>query len=404
MRHRLRLLFGLGLLALLAASGIAPETGEVRAAPAGWAARDASDDPLPDRALREQRVGGRLLRVQDGVSAEQVDWVARAWDLSEASLIARLGLPAPRNPLAIYLFADSDEFRRLTSQLTGLAPEAIGRFEGGRSYSRGEQRAIYLDAAALQSAAQAAHLMGHELTHLAERETIGRGRLPLWFSEGLAEYVGQDAMTRVDPTAAAQRRWRRAGVVASAVHQQRSLSLAALSTTQQWTDAALGGTDRLIYAQALLAVDWLVGRGGDAALGRVLAAAAAGQSFASALEAATGLTPAAFDDRFAADLRRDLPARYPVGIHVMPAEGPPGTRFQFAAVGLPPGEQLNKRFVRDDGQPARSNGDPSIVGASGAALWSFQTRASGIPATWTVTVEGDRGTRTTVAFRVSNGD
>jgi hypothetical protein len=378
--------------------------GEARAAATAWPAPDASDDPLPERALREQRVGGRLLRVQDGVSTEQVEWVARAWELAEPAIATRLGLPAPRNPLAIYLFADSSEFRRLTSQLTGLPAEAIGRFEGGRSFTRGEQRAIYLDAAALQSAAQAAHLMGHELTHLAEREAVGSGRLPLWLSEGVAEYVGQDAMARVDSTAAAQRRWRRAGVVASAVHLQRSLSLAALSTTQQWTDAALGGTDRLIYAEALLAVDWLVARGGDAALGRLLTAVKAGQPFASALEAATGLTPAAFEERFTADVGRELPERFPVGIHVMPAEGPPGTRFQFVAVGLPPGERLSKRFVRDDGQPARSNGDPSLVGPSGAALWSFQSRADGIPATWTVTVEGDHGTWTAVTFRVTSGD
>lgn len=384
----------LALLLLLGAGSGPP------AAPLARSAPPAGDDPPADRPLREQRIGGRRLLVQDGVSAERVDWVRGAWDVAETAVASKLGLPAPRDPLALYLFADQDEFRHQTSHFTGLPLESIGRFEGGRSYSRGERRGIYLDVAALQSPAQAAHLVAHEMTHLAERDTLGSHRLPLWLSEGLAEYVGQDAMARVDPTAAAGRRWRRAAVVASAIHRQRSLSLAALSTADQWDAAALGGTDRLIYAEALAAVDWLVAQAGDGAPGRLLAAAAEGRTFDSALATACGLTPAAFEERFITDLRRDLPPRYPVGVHVTPAEGPPGTRFQFAAVGLPPGEQLVKRFVRDDGRPARSNGDPSTVGPAGAAYWSFQSRSDGTPATWTLTVEGDRGTRTTTTFRV----
>jgi peptidase MA superfamily protein len=324
----------------------------------------------------------------------------RGWELGEARLPLRLGLWLSGDPLSLYLFTDQDEFRRQTSQLTGLPLESIGRFEGGRSYARGARRGIYLDGAALSSAAQAAHLVTHELAHLAERDALGANRLPLWLSEGLAEYLGQDAMAGVDATAAAQRRWRRAAIVASAIHQGRGLSLAALSTTQQWNEAAQAGVDRLLYAQALLTVDWLVERSGDAVLARLTAAVRDGQSYAGALESTTGFTPSALDERVGTALRQSLPPRFPVGVHVTPSEGPPGTRFQFAAVGLPPGEVLAKRFVREDGEAARSHGPPSTVSPVGTAFWSFQSRPDGMPNTWSLAVEGDRGTSTTATFRV----
>jgi hypothetical protein len=393
-----------GRLVLLLLLALAPGT-----RPAFGAAEQHGPNPLDpppsDGAasggpLREQRVGQRVLHVQEGISADQVAWVVRGWELGEARLQLRLGLRLSGDPLALYLFADQSEFRRRTSELTGLPLETIGRFEGGRSYARGARRGIYLDATALSSAPQAAHLVTHELAHLAERDALGANRLPLWLSEGLAEYLGQDAMANVDATAAAQRRWRRAAIVASAFHQGRGLSLAGMSTTQQWNDAAQAGVDRLLYAQALLSVDWLVERSGEPVLARLTAAVRDGQSFASALEAATGFTPAALDERIGAALRQSLPNRFPVGVHVTPAEGPPGTRFHFAAVGLPAGEVLTKQFLRDDGTAARSQGAPSTISAVGTAFWSFQSRPDGTPGTWSLAIEGDRGTRTTATFRV----
>jgi hypothetical protein len=350
--------------------------------------------------LREQRVGQRLLLVQDGISADQVAWAVRGWELGEARLPLCLGLRLGSDPLSLYLFTDQAEFRRQTSELTGLPLESIGRFEGGRSYARGARRGIYLDGTALSSAAMTTHLVAHELAHLAERDALGANRLPLWLSEGLAEYLGQDAMAGVDATAAAERRWRRAATVSSAIHQGRGLSLTALSTTQQWNEAAQAGVDRLLYAQALLTVDWLVERGGESVLARLTRALRDGQPYASALESATGFTPAALDERIGAALRQSLPARFPVGVHVTPTEGPPGTRFQFAAVGFPPGEVLGKQFAREDGEAARSHGPASTVSPVGTAFWSFQSRADGTPATWSLAIEGDRGTRTATTFRV----
>lgn len=351
--------------------------------------------------LREQRVLGHTVWAQTDVAPERVEWAVAGWEVADALLAAHAGVGAPRDPVALYLFADGDSFRRLTSRLTGLPLAAIREFEGGRSYTAGARRGIYVNAAALASADQAARVVAHELVHLAERDALGTRAVPRWFSEGLAEYVAQFAMARVDARAAAERRWRRAAVVASALHRDLAFPLSALTTPQQWNAQAAAGYDRVIYAEALQAIDWLVAQGGTGAAGRILTDVAHGREFAPALEAVTGIAAATLDASADAALRADLLLRYPVGIHVFGDAGPPGTRFQFAAVGLPPGEVLARQFTRDDGYQAHDPGPPAPVGAVGAAYWTFQTRPDSMPGTWVVAVEGNRGTRLERFFHVS---
>ncbi len=356
-------------------------------------------DPASLR-LRDQRIRGRLVWSQAGVPDQQIEWAVRAWDATVAALPAA-GLAAPGDPLALYLFADGDAFRHLTSELTGLPLSAIHGFEGGRSYAAGPPRGVYVNAGAIASAAQAARLVAHELVHLAERDAIGNRTVPRWFSEGLAERVAQRVMASVDADAAAERLWRRAAVVASALHHNVAYPPSALATPVQWNDAAAAGQDRLIYAEALLTVDWLLERGGPGAAGRVLAAVASDKPFAAALDDVTGIRVTALDASIDAALRADLLPRFPVGIHVFAPAGPPGTRFQFAAVGVPPHEVLSREFVREDGHPARDSGPPAVAGPVGSAYWTFQTRPDSEPATWWVTVQGDHGTSARLSFRVT---
>jgi hypothetical protein len=351
--------------------------------------------------LREARVRGSTLWVDESVPRERVEWVARGREVGEAVLPGVTGLAAPREPVILYLLADGERFRRLTSQLTGLPSSAIHQFEGGRSYAAGPRRGIYLDAGGLGSADQAARLVAHELVHLAERDALETRAVPRWFSEGLAEYVSQAAMVSVDPNAAAERRWRRAVVVASALHRGAALPLSALADPLQWNSAAAAGYERLIYAQALLAVDWLVGRGSERAPGQVVRDVARDVSFAAALEARSGVAAQGLDAVVETALRESLLPRYPVGVQAFADAGPSGTRFQFAAVGLPPHEVLSRRFTREDGYPARDSGPPAPVGPAGAAFWTFQTRRDSPPATWWLTVEGDQGSRASIPFYVT---
>jgi hypothetical protein len=360
----------------------------------------ATVDPASLR-LQELRVRGRAVWAQTDVPAQRIEWAVAGWEVADALRTTHAGVGAPREPMALYLFADSENFRRLTSQLTGLPLNAIRAFEGGRSFTAGARRGIYVNAAPLRSAAQAARVVAHELVHLAERDALATRTVPRWFSEGLAEYVAQFAMAHVDAHAAAERRWRRAAVVASALHLKLAIPLSALTTPQQWNDQAAAGYDRVIYAEALQAIDWLVTLGGPGAAGRVLTEVARGREFAPALEAVTGIVLPTLDASADAALRADLLPRYPVGIHVFEETLPPGARFQFAAVGLPPGEMLSRHFTRDDGYEAHDPGPPAPVGPTGAAFWTFQTRPDTIPAAWMVAVEGNQGTLLQHSFHVT---
>ncbi len=350
--------------------------------------------------LRETRLRGRTVWAEPGVSPAQIEWVVRGGETAATLLPAVAGLPVPQEPVALYLFADREAFRRITADLTGLAPDAIHTFEGGRSYAAGVRRGIYLNVGAIASADQAARLVAHELVHLAERDLIGGRTVPRWFSEGLAEHVAQRAMATVDAHGAAERLWRRSAVVASGLHRQTAFPISALTTPAQWNDAAGAGYDRFIYAEALLAIDWLIGRDGLDSPARILREVARDTSFATALERTVGIPLASLDSQLDAALRADLLPRFPVGIQVFTTTGAPGTRYQFAAVGLPPGEVLSREFVREDGHPASDSGPPAVVSRSGVAYWTFQTRPDSQPARWWVTVHGDRGTLARTAFDV----
>ena len=359
--------------------------------------------PAPNPAslrLREQRVRGRTVWAQPEVATEQIEWAVHGWELTVARLPEATGLAVPADPLALYLFADGEAFRRLTSELTGLPPTAIHSFEGGRSYAAGAQRGIYVNAGAAPSAEQSARLVAHELVHLAERDLLGSRPVPRWFSEGLAEHVAQRVMLSVNGHDADERYWRRGAALASALHHNLAFPISALTSPAQWSDAATAGYDRLIYSEALLATEWVLAQGGPGTARRLLADVAGDRGFGPALEAATGLTIASLDARVDAALRARLLSRYPVGIHVYEDAAPPGSRFQFAAVGLPPGEVLTREFTRDDGYVARDHGAPGVVSPAGVAYWTFQTRPDSRPATWWVTVQGDRGTWTRLQFHV----
>jgi hypothetical protein len=350
--------------------------------------------------LREERLRGRSVWVHGGVAPEQVDWAVRGWEAAAELLPAATGLAVPGEPLALYLFDDGDAFRTLTSELTGLPQSAIHAFEGGRSYATGTRRGIYINAGTLRSADQSARLVAHELVHLAERDALGHRAIPRWFSEGLAEYVSQQVMASINARAAAERHWRRAAALASALHHNTAYPLSAITSPVQWNDAAAAGYDRLIYSEALLATQWLLKQGRSGTSGRLLGEVARDRGFPAALELATGIPAASLDARVDAALRADLLPRYPIGVHLYEDVQPLGTRFQFAAVGLPPGEVLTRQFTRDDGYEARDSGAPALVGPAGAAYWTFQTRPDSVPATWWVTVQGNQGTWSRVPFRV----
>src|SRR5439155_1274330 len=120
-----------------------------RGADDGGAARPSGVDSAHG-ASSDGRGGGDRRADRDGWP-RRVDWAVAGWEVADALLAAHAGLGVPRDPVALYLFADGDSFRRLTSQLTGLPLAAVRQFEGGRSYTAGGRRGVYLNAGAVDS-------------------------------------------------------------------------------------------------------------------------------------------------------------------------------------------------------------------------------------------------------------
>jgi hypothetical protein len=132
----------------------------------------------------------------------------------------------------------------------------------------------------------------HELAHLALHQAVP-GRVPLWFDEGYATWAAGE--------------WERLGglelnlaVVRGAVPSLTELDGALRGSAGSASDA---------YALAVSAVAELARRNPSGTLGPLMSRLEAGQDFAAAVLATTGLSL----DRFEQDWRREVRRRYSLG-------------------------------------------------------------------------------------------
>jgi Tol biopolymer transport system component len=172
-----------------------------------------------------------------------------------------------RQPLILY--ASHPDFEQ-TNAIEGELGEGTG---GVTEFSK--QRIVLPLAPTL---AETDHVIGHELVHafqfdIARERRSGAGlvdpstaRLPLWFVEGMAEYLSIGA---VDPNTAM---WLR-----DAALHNRLPTIAKLSSPRYFPYR---------YGHALWA--YIGGRWGDAAIGRILKAAGRAQTAEQAIERVTG--------------------------------------------------------------------------------------------------------------------
>jgi Tol biopolymer transport system component len=197
--------------------------------------------------------------LQVGRMAER--WYARYSHLLDHTL---------RGRQAVIIYASHPEFEQ-TNAIAG----ALGEGTGG--VTEVLKRRIVLPLAG--SLAQTDHVLGHELVHAFQYDITGEGlgvnfrvpgaaRLPLWFIEGMAEYL---SIGPVDPNTAM---WLRD---AAARHK--------LPTIRNLYDDARYFPYR--YGQAFWA--FLAGRWGDATVGEVLRRAGRSGNTELALQAVTGL-------------------------------------------------------------------------------------------------------------------
>jgi hypothetical protein len=183
-----------------------------------------------------------------------------------------LGRVAPP-PFTLVFARDSAELARLTR---GRAP-AWGAgvvFPGARTIM------LRADLPDLE------RTLRHEVAHLVLRERV-RARVPLWFDEGYAAWAS--------------------GELERFINLELNLAVAGgrLPSLDR-LDAMLRASARsadLAYALAATAVAEVARRPPEGSLERLVAGLGPGESFADALEAATGLTPSRFEEVWHKELR-----------------------------------------------------------------------------------------------------
>jgi tetratricopeptide (TPR) repeat protein len=199
--------------------------------------------------------------------------------------VARYGFE-PKGPITFELYGDPRHFAVRTVGLPaiGVSGVCFGR--------------IVTSQAPTNHAFNWGMVLTHELAHVFAIE-LSRQRVPRWFTEGLSEVE----------TARVRPEWTRHDDVPlhGALKRGDLPSLADLSNA--FVNARNGDDATRAYAQAALAVDFLERRFGFPALRNALVAYGQGERGGAVLAKITGMSTAALDAAFRADLAEKL-ARY----------------------------------------------------------------------------------------------
>jgi tetratricopeptide (TPR) repeat protein len=224
-------------------------------------------------------------RVEPSARAAIEAVVAPFLEETYARDVARYGFE-PKGPVTFELYGDPRHFAVRTVGLPSIGVSAV-------CFGR-----VITSQAPTNHAFNWGMVLAHELAHVFAIE-LSRSRVPRWFTEGLSEVE----------TTHARPEWARHEDVAvwGAAKRGELPSLTALSDA--FLDARDPESAVRAYALAALAVDFLERRFGFPKLRDALAAFGRGAREPAALEALSGMPPAALDRAFREDLAARL-ARY----------------------------------------------------------------------------------------------
>ena len=208
----------------------------------------------------------------------------------------RLGVQSTRIP-DVYLLGNRSLFEQ--------ASEAIGievGFEAGYHYSGGPRPGIYMRADFLRTDVQ--HLLTHEYVHLVLDEVGNDRALPAWLNEGLAEYYEIElGLGGEKPTATRVVFFNNVDRARGAALDGTFVPLPSLESQATWNSQTDDGRISLQYAEAHMAVRFLMETFGALAPVDIVRRIGQGSTLASAIDAATGISYAEFQDRFETWLR-----------------------------------------------------------------------------------------------------
>ena len=259
----------------------------------------------------------RPAAVEAGRMAER--WYARLSALLGHDLSSRQ---------ALVLYASSPDFRATT-----VVPEYIGETTGG--LTEGLQRRIVMPLG--PSLADTDHVLGHELVHafqfdIDEEGSGGVLRLPLWFIEGMAEYLS------TGPESALTAMWLR-----DAVAREDLPPISALDNPRYFPYR---------WGHAFWA--FAAGQSGDGVIGKMLRVGARTGSPDVAIQTVLGVDPAELSTQWHAALRDAY-------------RGQTGAGAAAATAGA-------RRVLRESGPGARLNVGP-VVSPDGKSVAFFSERS-----------------------------
>ena len=208
----------------------------------------------------------------------------------------QLGVRSGRIP-DLYLLWGNDTLKTVEAAL-GLELA----FEAGFFKSAQPNSGIYVQADFFRS--DVLRIITHEYVHLVLDEVSGGERLPAWLNEGLADYMEFElALDAADPKRSRRALYGATDLAVAAAASGELFPIRSLESRFLWASRRDKAQVDLQYAQSHMAVRYIVETFGAESIIDVVRAVSAGADLGDAIQQATGLAYAAFEDRYLEYLR-----------------------------------------------------------------------------------------------------
>ena len=217
-----------------------------------------------------------------------------AWVVDE--LESRAGIRSSRIP-DLYLLGSRGHFEIVSA----AAGREIG-FEGGYYRSGGSRQGIYMRTDFLRTSVH--RILTHEYVHFVLDEVAGARPIPPWLGEGVSRFFEYElGLLGERPDVARRVRYRAADVAGSAAQTGILIPLPALESQAAWNSQTDAGRSQLQYAQAYMAVLFLIETHGIDTLVDMVQRIGEGDRLAQGIQMVTGVSYGEFEERFARWLR-----------------------------------------------------------------------------------------------------
>lgn len=233
------------------------ETGRTLSISTSDSASSATSRTIGDTLYSLSALGGAKLWYQQELDSDRVSQVEASYSLSQQWLNREFGAGNLAH-VDIYL-ASAQETTRLARTHSFQHPDWLGGFY---SFTEGEGHIEGAEVFINAEATSIPQTVGHEMTHLRTPSA------PIWFSEGIAEYIGSRVSVILDPLWLEHRTLQARHKVRSSVNEGTLPSFDQL-TQFEWNAIREYLLLELIYSESWLVSEFIARKFGEATLFRL---------------------------------------------------------------------------------------------------------------------------------------